>query len=166
MIGHMMDLFFGGRRLVFESPLTLEDATKRLQNEIAAPKWRVYENRRQSFIGTFADGRFQAIRLVGGKNSFRPMIDGRLSASANGCRVDVRLKMPAVAVVACVLFVTVGVTIMSVALSRAAATGNPLARYFALLGSLMFGMPLVLPTVEARKAARILATIFQSEPVR
>jgi hypothetical protein len=45
----MLDLMFGGRKLIFESPLTLEEATRRLQNEIAVLEWRVYENRQQSF---------------------------------------------------------------------------------------------------------------------
>src|SRR5689334_4623342 len=92
-----------GRNLIFESPLSLEEATTRLQREIAAPEWRVYENRQQSFIGTLANGRFHMVRLVRGKNSFRPMIDGQLTPAMNGCRVDVRLKLPATSIFACAL---------------------------------------------------------------
>ena len=160
----MLDLVFRGRNLVFDSPLTLEEAARRLQTEIAAPDWRLYENRQQPFVGTFTNGRFHMVRLVRGKNSFRPMIDGQLSPSMNGCRVNVRLKLPAVAVVACALFVVMGVTMMAVALPQAAVTNNPFTTYFALLGPLMLAMALVVPIVEARKAAQILATIFQSEP--
>ena len=160
----MLDLLFGGRNLTFESRLTLEEATRRLQNEIAAPGWGMSENRQQSFIGTFANGRFHMVRLVRGRNSFRPMIIGQLSPVMNGCRVNVRLKLSAVAIVACVLFATIGVTMMSVALPRAAATYDLV--FFALLGALMLVVAVVIPIAEARKAARILSTLFQSEPSR
>jgi hypothetical protein len=161
---YMLDLLFGGRHLVFESPLTLEEATGRLQNEIAVPEWRVYENRRQSFIGTFANGRFHMVRLVHGKNSFRPMIDGQLSPAMNGCRVDVRLKLPPVAVVACALFLVIGVSMILLALPQAVATHD--LHFFALLGPLMLVMAVVVPIAEARKAERTLASLFQSEPSR
>ena len=159
----MLDLLSGGRNLHFESPLTLDEATRRLQNEIAAPEWRVYEDRQQSFVGTLANGRFHMIRLVRGKNSFRPMIDGQLSPAVNGCRVDVRLKLPAAAVAACAVFVAIGVTMMAVALPRAAANADVFTGYFALLGALMPVIAVVVPAIEARKAARLLATLFQSE---
>jgi hypothetical protein len=79
----------------------------------------MFGRRQQSFVGTLANGRFQMVRLVRGKNSFRPTIDGELSPAMNGCRVDVRLKLSAVALFACVLLVVTGVAMTLIALPRA-----------------------------------------------
>jgi hypothetical protein len=162
----MLDLVFGGRNLIFESPLSVEEATARLHHDIAAPEWRVYENRQQPFIGTFADGRFHVARRVRGKNSFRSMIDGQLSPSVNGCRVNVRLKLPAVAVVACALFITIGAGLGTIAVPHVMAARDPITGLFGLIGPLMLLTAAVAPILEARKATRLLGSTFQSEPSR
>src|SRR5215831_4695255 len=114
----MLDLVFGGRKLVLASPLSLEEATKRLQREITAPgvraewrrpmEWRMFEKRPQSFIGTFADSRFHMVRLIRGRGSIRPWIDGKLSRAVDGCLVEVRLKMPTLPIVAYLPFMVLG----------------------------------------------------------
>jgi hypothetical protein len=63
----MLDLLFGGRRLVFESPLTHGEITARLQREVAPAVWEWHEARPNLFEGTFADSGFYMVRLVRGK---------------------------------------------------------------------------------------------------
>jgi len=161
----MLDLLFGGRKLMFESPLNLQEATTRLQQDLAAPEWRVYENRQQAFVGALADGRFHLMRLVRGKHSFRPMIDGQMSPTVNGCRITARLTLPPGAVVACVLFLVVGVTMFSVALAQILTAGGPssFAKYFLVLGPTLILISVVVPIVEARTATRLLGTVLNAD---
>ena len=147
----MLDLLFGGRRLIFKSGLSVEEATARLQREIAEPKRRIVENPPQSFIGTLADGRFHVARVQRGRRSSL-WIDGTLSRGAIGCHVDVRLKMPVFAVAACLPVMAFGLFF---------ALG-----FFLLPGLVLVLAPVVIPITEARKATRLLATLFEAAPSR
>ena len=158
----MLDLVFGGRRLIFNSPLSVEAATARLERNVAVPAattwwqplaWRPSEKGSQSFIGLVDGGRFQISRLIPGRTMNRPWIAGQLSRAANGCRVDVRLKMPTFALVAYLPFVALGLFI--------AFSG-----FFVIAGVLLVTMPFIASTFEARKATRLLATVFQVGPSR
>ena len=160
----MLDLVFGGRDLVFASPLSLEEATRRLHREIAPSgvraawrrpmEWRMFEKRPQSFIGTFADGRFHMVRLIRGRGSIRPWIDGQLTRAVNGCLVHVRLKMPALAIVAYLPFMLLGVfALFSVGV-------------FVLWGLLVVLAPGIVWSIEARRGVTMLAALFEAEPSR
>jgi len=158
-------VIFGGRHIVFESPLSLEEATTRLEREITPPtvrsEWRrpmerrMFEKRPQSFIGTFADDRFHVVRLTRGRSSIRPWVDGTLSRSTRGCRVAVQLKMPTVALVAWTPFILLGVAAIFF-----------VGGVFALWGLLVILAPGFVSNMEAQKAERLLANLFQSEPSR
>jgi hypothetical protein len=89
MRASMLDVFLRGRELVFESPVAPDDLTGRLRRELAPPVWRLVEDRPQLFVGTFENDRFHMARLVRGRNSFRPMIEGVLRPSGGGTRIEV-----------------------------------------------------------------------------
>ena len=160
----MLDLVFGGRSLVFASPLSLEEVTTRLQREIVPPtiraewrrpmEWRMFDKRPQSFIGTFADGRFHMVRLERGRGSVRPWIDGRLSRTVNGCLAEVRLKMPALAIGAYLPFMVLGVLALFT------------IGVLALAGLLILLAPVIVWNSEAQKATALLADLFESQPTR
>jgi len=172
---HMLDLLFGGRSLIFESRLSVEDATMRLQREITTPEWRMRENRRQLFMGTFADGRFRIFRLASSRNSFKPTIDGTLSAAVNGCHVNARLKMAPMDRFSFGLLTAVGVTLLLFGLQAVitlvdpagAVTEATVVELLALfMAPLMLVGPLVTLFVETRKATRTLAALLESQPAR
>ena len=157
----MLDLLFGGRHLVFASPLTLEETSTRLERDLTTPtatKWwwalrsRAAEQRPPSFHGTFADGRFQMSPLINGRRSIRPWIVGTLSRAATGCRVDVRLKMPTLAVVAHIPFMIIGALF--------AFYGG----FFAVLGLLLVLAPIFNATIVARKSTELLTGLFEAKP--
>jgi hypothetical protein len=159
----MLELLFGGRHLVFESPLTFEEATQRLERELTAPTankrwramgWRASEQRPPSLHGTFADDRFQMSPLINGRRSLRPWIVGTLSRAAIGCRVDVRLKMPTLAVVVHIPFMIVG------------ALFAVYVRFLALPGLLLVLAPILISTLVAQKSTELLAKLFEAKPSR
>jgi len=159
----MIDLVFRGRQLTFNSPLSLEEATTRLQRELTPPtvapwrqsmEYRIFEKRPQSFIGTLSDSRFHMVRLLRGRGSIRPWIDGTLSRAGNGCRVDVRVKMSTLGIIACVPVMVLGTLILAFA---------SFFVVFMLPGLLMVLAPIVVASLEAGKATRMLAALFESE---
>ena len=169
----MLDLLFGGRNLIFASPLSVEDATTRLQREIATPEWRMFENRKQLFMGTFAGGRFHIFRLASRRNSFKPTIDGTLSNAVNGCRADARLKLAPGDLFSFSLLVVIGVAMVVFGLQAVATLLNPrdavsdltvVQLLCLLMAPLMLVGPVVTLFVETRRATRMLRTLFQSEP--
>ena len=89
----MLDLFFPGRSVAFDSSLALEELTERLHHEIAVPASSLFDRRTQLFQGSFADGRFKMMRIVKGRNSFNPVIRGQVSRAAGGARVDAQLQL-------------------------------------------------------------------------
>jgi len=97
----MIDLLFRGRKLVFQSRLSLDEVTERLQREVAPPKWQLIETRPRQFVGTFSNGRFSMARMVGGRNSFRSMIEGHLSPGSKGTPIDVQLRLHPFIVIFC-----------------------------------------------------------------
>jgi hypothetical protein len=157
----MLDLLFGGRHLVFESPLTLEETSARLERDLTTPaanKWwralgsRGSEQRPSSFRGTFGDGRFQMSPLINGRRSIRPWIVGTLSRAATGCRVDVWLKMPTLAVVAHIPLMIIGALF--------AFYGG----FFAVLGLLLVLAPIFNAMIVGRKSTELLSGLFEAKP--
>lgn len=168
----MLELLFGGRNLVFESPLSLEDATARLQREITTPEWRMLENRRQLFMGTFAGGRFHMFRLASRRNSFKPTIDGTLTRTVNGCRVNARLKLAPADLFAVSLLITIAVAMLWFGLQAVSAVLDPtvvvtdvtvVELLSLLIATLMLVGSVVSLIIGARRATRTLATLFESQ---
>ena len=168
----MLDLLFGGRALIVESPLNLEEATTRLQSEIAEPEWRMFENRRQLFIGTFAGDRFRIARMVPRQQAFRPTIDGTLSRTEHGCRVNARMKLAPMDLFYFSVLMLISATLFFFGLQAVAEVVDPasvttditVAKLLGLLiAPLMLVGPVIVVIVEARRAARMFRTLFQGD---
>ena len=162
----MVDLLYPGRAFVFESPLPREEVTRRLEREIAPSEWRWSESRTQRFEGTFADGRFWMMRLVRGRNSFRPVIEGQVVSHANGVRIDVRMRLHPLVVVVSAMLLVAGGTIASLAVSETALRGVPPLLIFVVVFPLLAWGVNGIASIEARKDLRHLAGLFETGPTR
>ena len=161
----MLDLIFRGRSLVFETALGADEVTRRLAREVTPPKWQHQETRTQLFEGTFADGRFHMVRLVRGRNSFRPVIEGRLSPTPRGTRIDVQLRLhPLVLGLSAILF-GIGGLVAVIAAAESLARREPAPQLIVVpLMAAASAVIAVAASLEARKATRLLARVFDSEP--
>lgn len=159
----MLDLVFG-RRLVFETRLTRDDLMTRLQREVAPRRLFTRDKGPQLFDGSVADGRFQMMRSVRGRNSFRPVISGAVTSSGHGARVDVRLQLHPVVVGVCAFMLLVGAMAGSIAIREYVATGGSPGLVFVLGLAAVFTAFAAAAAMEARKATRMLAALFEAEP--
>jgi hypothetical protein len=161
----MLDLIFG-RRLVFESPLTREDLMTRLAQQVAPPRLLSREKGPQLFEGTIAEGRFRMMRSVRGRNSFRPVISGAVTAGTGGARLDVRLQLHPIVVVICAVLLLIGGLIASIAIPEYLTTGSSPGLLFVIGITGVYVAFAIATAVEARRATRMLAALFAAEPLR
>lgn len=162
----MFDVLYPGRRLVIDSPLSVEEVTQRLGREVAprAMELRFREPRQQRFEGTFADGQFSFVRLVRGRNSFRPWMKGRLTRGPAGTRVDVHLQLHPLVLVLGLFFAVVASTVAALAApDLPVVTTSPLTARVLAMAAVVFVFA-ALGTVEARTSTRLLRTVVGATP--
>lgn len=129
------------------------------------PKWQFHETRTQLFEGTFADGRFHMVRLVRGRNSFRPMIDGRLAPGPAGARVDVVLRLHPLVLGLCAILFGIGGLVALIAAGESLARHEPVPPLIVVpLMAAAAAVIAVAASLEASKATRLLAQVFESQP--
>lgn len=162
----MLDLFFPGRRVAFESALALEEVTHRLQQEIAVPAWSIFGRRTQLFQGSFADGRFQMMRIVKGRNSFNPVIRGQVSRAAGGTRVDAQLQLHPLVLGLLAIFTVVASRIASIAAPE--LVPMPGAGVAGGLGVLLLLIMLfaAIANFEASKTLKLLSGVLGTQPTK
>jgi hypothetical protein len=162
----MIDLFFTGRRVTFETSLTPEEVSHRLQQEITAPARPFFDRRIQQFQGTFDAGRFHMMRIVKGRNSFNPVITGQLSRIAGGTRIEAQLQVHPLVMGMLAIFTVIASRIASVAVPEFLAM--PAAGLAAGFGTLLLLVLLfaAIANLEAGKTLTMLAAVVGTQPVQ
>ena len=143
----MFELFYPGRPLVLDSPLGVEELTRRLE---------------LAFDGTFADGRVRMMRRVRGRNSFRAVVDGQILPRSGGSQLNVRLRLHPLILAIGVMFALVAGTVAAIASPEIPVVGGSplLVRVLAMAGvALVFAL---LGSVDARTSTRLLSNVAEA----
>lgn len=161
----MIDLLFTGRSVTFETSLTPEQVTHRLQQDITAPARPFFDRRTQRFQGTFEGERFQMMRIVKGRNSFNPVIRGQLSRVAGGTRIEAQLQLHPLVMGILAIFTVIASRIASIAVPEFLAM--PAAGIAAGLGALLLLVLLfaAIANVEAGKSLKTLSAVIGTHPL-
>lgn len=158
------------QKLVFDSPLSQEEAVRRLALEVAKPRsgWQWREKRTEKFEGTVSDESFQISRIIRYRNSFLPVIQGRFSPFGSGVRIEVTMKLHVIILIFSLLWLSfVGFPVLG-AVMQFLMTGRfeeagwiPCAMLvlFFLMTAIGFG-------IEAHKAKKLLSRIFEVDGAR
>jgi hypothetical protein len=155
------------QKLVFNSPLSREDLTRRLAREVSKSRWgfAFFERREELFEGTITGESFKISRIIRYRNSFLPVIQGNFSPTAKGVRVDVTLRLHGGVLAFSVFwlsFVVLRIVADASELVRSRQLGQGslipfgMLAFFYLLVTLSFGF-------EARKARKLLSEVFEAE---
>jgi hypothetical protein len=143
----MLDLFYPGRSFVLDSPVGVEELTRRLQ---------------LAFDGTIADGRFRMMRRVRGRNSFRSVVDGRIVPGSGGSRLNVRLRLHPLILAIGAVFALIAGTLAAVASPEIPVVGgSPLLVRALAIATVTFVFAL-LASIEARTSTRLLANLSEA----
>ena len=105
--------------------------------------------------------------LVRGRNSFRPLIEGQLSPSPTGVRIDVQLKLHPFVTIFCAFLFGLGGLIAAIALPEALASGESVYTVILVL-VFVLAVPgiLAIMRAETNEATRLLSDLFEAKPVR
>jgi hypothetical protein len=155
------------QKLVFNSPLSREELTRRLAREVAKSRWgfALFERRKELFEGTITGEGFKISRIIRYRNSFLPVVQGNFSPIAKGIRVDVTLRLHGGVLAFSVVwlsFIVLGLVGVASEVLRSRQLGQgsliPFAMlaFFYLLVTFSFGF-------EARKARKLLSEVFEAE---
>jgi len=158
----ILDVLYPGRTVVLESALSFAEVTSRLAKEVTPPANPFWDRRQELFEGAFANGRFEVIRLVHSRNSFRPMLYGQLSPTPGGTRIEIRMQLH-------ILVLVVGLAISAYAglIGSWAAYPIPVIGQLSLLWQLLvmglFALLFAaLGNIEVRKAIRLLEGLLDA----
>jgi len=145
----MFGLFYPGRSIVLDSPLGVDELTRRLE---------------QAFDGTFVNGRVHMQRRTRGRNSFRPVVEGQISPVASGSRLDIRLRLHPLILAIGAAFALIAGTIAAIAAPEIPIVGgSPLL--VRVLGMAAVGFVFaVLGSVEARISTRLISNAAEAKP--
>ena len=162
----MIDLLFTGRSVTFETSLTPEEVTNRLQQEITAPARPFVDRRTQRFQGTFDSGRFQMMRIVKGRNSFNPVVRGQLAGVAGGTRIEAQLQLHPLVMGILAIFTVIASRIASVAVPE--FLGMPSAGIASGVGALLLLVLLfaAMANLEAGKTLKMLSAVIGTHPLQ
>jgi hypothetical protein len=145
----MFELFYPGRSIAFDSPLDVNELTRRLG---------------QAFDGTVADGRFRLMRRVRGRNSFRSVVEGQLLPGSGGSRLNVRLRLHPLILAFGAVFALIAGTVAALASPDIPVVGgSPLLVRVLAMAAVAFVFAL-LGSIEARTSTRLLASVTEANP--
>jgi hypothetical protein len=145
----MLELFYPGRSIVLDSPLGVEEVTRRLE---------------AAFDGTFGDGRFWMMRRVRGRNSFRPVVDGQILPRPWGSRLNARLRLHPLILAIGAVFALIAGTVAAVASPEIPVVGgSPLLVRVLAMAAVAFVFAL-LGSIEARTSTRLLSNVAEARP--
>lgn len=145
----MFELFYSGRSIVLDSPLGVEELTRRLE---------------LAFDGSFADSRFRMMRRVRGRNSFRSVVDGQILPQSGGSRLTARLRLHPLVLAFGVVFALISGTVAALASPEIPVVGgSPLLVRVMAMAAVVFVFAL-LGSIEARTSTRLLSNVAEAKP--
>ena len=160
----LFDVLYPGRMVVLDTGLNLAEVTSRLAREVTPPATPWFrDTRTQLFEGTFANGRFEMTRLVKGRDSFRPMLYGQLSATPGGTRIDIRMQLHLLALAVGFVIANVFGMFASLGASQVIPVIGHVPFLVQLLVIGLFAMLFAaLGTMQARKVTRVLERLLEA----
>jgi hypothetical protein len=159
-----MILLFPYKQLVFESPLSQEEAIRRLSLEVADPRsgsqW--FKANPLPFDGTVSETGFKIRRFIRGRNAFRPVVYGRFSPSISGVRIAITMRLPTGVLLFSIVWLCFVTSVIVLSLPQmptsdsfqGGAIGWAMLLIFYITTTISFG-------VEMNKASKLLCRIFE-----
>lgn len=154
------------QKLVIEVPYSLEELIRRLGKEVTGrPRsWGWFEERTELFEGVVSDEGFQISRIIGYRNSFLPVIQGRFYPYVKGVRVEITMRLHVAVLIFSIVWLSmVGLGVAGV-LAHILATRRVDSMMLIPFGMLLFFYLMVTIGfgVEAKKAGKLLNKVFEA----
>jgi hypothetical protein len=152
------------RRFEVTSPLSAANAIERLRESVEPKRWMRVSRDHRVFEGTIDGMQFDVRRIIHYRNSFIPLIRGRIEPAPSGSRLTGTMRIHPVVGAFMVLWlaivVFIGVPILVGSLSD--HWFNPVALVPLIMLAAGITLPFVGFSVEARKGLREMAAIVDA----
>lgn len=144
-------------RFEIVSPLDRQAAVDAMKAHVEPENWFRFGGPRDNarFEGTIDGDGFHVRRIIGYRNSFLPVIDGKIHAGASGSRIEVQMRMFLFVYAFCAVWI-VGV------LTAVVAGGNVGLLISGPMLLFLYAMTMIGFWIEAGKQERTLRTILKA----
>jgi hypothetical protein len=156
-------------KIIIDSALQSEDIVKRINENVEAKKFIRFdlwgEKKYKEFEGVVEENRFKVSRISRGRNSFKPIVIGKIVENINSRTIVVRLRMD----IFVYIFMAYWLGFAGVAAAGATLTGISKGKFSSttliIYGMFLFGylMMIISFNYESGKAKKYLENLFESK---
>lgn len=148
--------------------LTFSEVLERLDEVVEPPKifrLTLFKRPAKPYEGTITGNTFKIGRIVNGRNSFLPVIEGEIHPQAPGCSVKIRISLPKFVIIFMIywLWTTGSIGMFALFAWWVERSVGPI--FLPLLGMFIFGWLLCLIPfrIEAKGTTKFLHTLFAQD---
>lgn len=155
--------------LKINTPLTFSEVLERLDEIVEPPKiFRItlFKRPAKPYEGIISGNTFKIARIVNGRNSFLPAIQGEIHPQAPGCFIKISMSLHKIVIIFMIYWLWTTGSIGMFALFAWFVDRSVGTIFLVPLGMFVFGWLLCLIPfrIEAKSATKFLITLFAEEP--
>lgn len=146
------------------SPLTADEVLGRLSDATGPAPSSLFERNTRPFTGAIRGDSFDVMRTSRGRNSFRPLIRGRVEATTNGTRLHGTMRLHEAVVAIMAVFIVVPVLVFLRLVTDSVRSGHMNEAAPIALAVVLFMLAMMLGgfALESRRALGDLAAILEA----
>jgi hypothetical protein len=155
-------------RLIIPTTLTFSEVLERLNEVVEPPKiFRItlFKRPAKPYEGTISGNTFKISRIIRGRNSFLPVIEGAIYPESFGCSIEIKMSLHKIVIVFMIYWLSIIGSVGMFALFAWFVDRSVGPIFLPLLGMFIFGWLLCLITfkIEAKATTKFLLTLFAQE---
>jgi hypothetical protein len=155
-------------RLIIPTTLTFSEVLERLNEVVEPPKiFRItlFKRPAKPYEGTISGNTFKISRIIRGRNSFLPVIEGAIYPESFGCSIEIKMSLHKIVIVFMIYWLSIIGSVGMFALFAWFVDRSVGPIFLPLLGMFIFGWLLCLIPfkIEAKATTKFLLTLFAQE---
>jgi hypothetical protein len=157
-------------RLTIPTTLTFSEILERLDEVVEPPKifrFTLFKRPNKPYEGTISGNTFKISRIIRGRNSFLPVIEGAIYPESFGCSIEIKMSLHKIVIVFMIYWLSIVGSIGLFALFAWFVDRSVGPIFLPLLGMFIFGWLLCLIPfkIESKMTAKFLFNLFREELV-
>lgn len=163
--------FLPFERLTIPTTLNFSEVLERLDEVVEPPKMfrmnLLFRRPDKPYEGTISGNTFKISRIVHGRNSFLPVIEGEIHSESFGCSIAIKMTLYKVVIIFMLYWLSITGSFWIFALLAWLVDRSVGPIFLPILGMFIFGWLLCLIPfkIEAKKTTKFLFNLFREELV-
>ncbi|NJS11779.1 MAG: hypothetical protein HC789_16110 [Microcoleus sp. CSU_2_2] len=158
-------------RLTIPTTLKLSEVLERLDEAVEPPKMfrmnLLFRRPNKPYEGTISGNTFKISRIIRGRNSFLPVIEGEIHPESFGCSIAIKMSLYKVVLIFTIYWLSITGSFWILALLAWLVDRSVGPIFLPILGMFIFGWLLCLIPfkIEAKMTTKFLFNLFREELV-